>query len=513
MIRSVFIFLMILVLVVVGFNILGDHGSAQALWLGYRVDTSATAAFMIIGILSLGALIFWNLVFWMVQAPQRSAKRALEQRRRQGDEALTRGFMAVANGDGVEARRLSVKALDLCDNVALVRILGAMAAEVSEDIFAAKSAYTAMLSVPELKMAGLKGLLGIAQSQNDQAEAVRLATEAYQQPKPHGWAFRAIFEAKLESTQWGEAQALLDGALSRKLISPIYCERAKAALMTARAYALSESEVNAQRDQALEQAHRAAKLQPQFIPAAVLAAKLYAKSGKAGRAEDILEQSYAVNPHPALWLSYRDLVGDESPKQRAARLLRLVERNPQARESRLIRLESAVIAADKSALSAAIEGLKLDLTDDKLTRRLCGAMARAALMNGHHDEARSWVAKAALLRSEPQWSDLDEKGQAFGFNDGDWAQLISFYAQNGNLIHPRFERGEKILPELPDLPSRFIPSVPFIKAAQKPHGAIPLPDDPGLMDGDEVYAPNFLNPQPEPLLKPKPKPRKSKPTA
>jgi len=89
MIRSVLIFLMILVLLVTGFTILGDQGSAEALWLGYRIDTSATAAFLIIGILSLAALIFWNLVFWMVQAPQRAAKRKLEQRRRQGDEALT----------------------------------------------------------------------------------------------------------------------------------------------------------------------------------------------------------------------------------------------------------------------------------------------------------------------------------------------------------------------------------------------------------------------------------------
>jgi len=417
--------------------------------------------------------------------------------------------MAVANGDGIEARRLSVKALDLCDNVALVRILGAMAAEVSEDILAAKSAYTAMLSVPELKMAGLKGLLGIAQSQNNQPEALRLATEAYQQPKPHAWAFRAIFEAKLEATQWSEAQALLDGALSRKLISPLYCERAKAALMTARAYALSRSEVNTQRDQALEQAHRATKLQPQFTPAAVLAAKLYAQSSKLGRAEDLLEQAYSVNPHPALWLSYRDLVGDESPKQRGARLLQLVERNPDARESRLIRLEAAVIAADKTALAQAIEGLKPDLNDERLTRRLCGAMARAALLNGHHDEARSWVAKAALLRSEAQWSDMDEKGQAFGFHDADWAQIVSHYAQTGSLMHPRFERGEKSLPELPDLPSRFIPSVPFIKAAQKPHGAIPLPDDPGLTDFDETD--EVSDDQAKPVAKPKPKPRKPKP--
>jgi HemY protein len=35
---------------------------------------------------------------------------------------------------------------------------------------------------------------------------------------------------------------------------------------------------------------------------------------------------------------------------------------------------------------------------------------------------------------------------------------------------------------MPDLPSRYVPSMPFIKAAQKRAAALPQPDDPGIFD-------------------------------
>jgi len=312
MLRSLLIFLSIIILMALGLGLIGDSGQASLTWIGYRVDTSANAAIIIIGLMSMVALVFWNIVHWMVRAPQRDKRRNEEDRRRQGEEALTRGFMAVAAGEGAEARRLAIKALDLCDNIALVRILGAMAAEVSQDKTAAKSAYTAMLSVPELKMAGLKGLVTVAQAANENEEAIRLATEAFGQPRPTMWAFKALFEARLESSQWAEAQNLVANALNRKLISPLYSERAKAALMTAQVAKSEVASEGTKAEPAVDNVIRAVKSQPTFTPAAILAARLLKNVGKIGRAEDVLESAYQAAPHPALWITYRDLVSDET---------------------------------------------------------------------------------------------------------------------------------------------------------------------------------------------------------
>ncbi|MBW8735359.1 MAG: heme biosynthesis protein HemY, partial [Asticcacaulis sp.] len=147
MIRSLLILLGITILIAVGVGLVGDPGQASLVWLNYRIDTSAAAAICILGALALCAVSFWNLVLWLSRAPQRAERARADTRRRQGDEVMTRGFVAVAAGDGTEARRNAVKALDFSDNVLLVRVLSAMAAEASGDATATRAAYTAMLSV------------------------------------------------------------------------------------------------------------------------------------------------------------------------------------------------------------------------------------------------------------------------------------------------------------------------------------------------------------------------------
>ncbi len=484
MIRTLLILLVITVLIACGVSLVGHAGYASLIWLNYRIDTSAAAAISILGFLAFCAVCFWNLALWIARAPQRADRARAAARRRQGDEVLTRGFMAVAAGDGNEARRNAVKALDLSDNISLVRILTAMAAEASGDATATRAAYTAMLSVPELKLAGLKGLMQLAQSQGDKAEAIRLAEEAYNQPRPAMWTFETLFEARLRAGEWTGALDLIEGALSRKLISPIFSERAKASLMAASAAAIEATdEVHA-----LDYAVRAAKLQPQFTPSAIIAARLLNKTGKPGRAEDVLEAAWAAAPHPALWLAYRDLVSDETPRERARRLQGLIDRNPKHRESRILQVERTLLTASKPDILAAMEALDADTPEDALTKRVCGVLARAASALQDSDAARGWVAKAALAKSEPEWSDIDAEGRAFAYGAQDWSDLILTFAGKAVLIHPRFDRGEKGLPEMPDLASRYVPSMPFIKASRRPH-AIPLPDDPGVMDADALDEP------------------------
>ncbi|MFT4076572.1 MAG: heme biosynthesis HemY N-terminal domain-containing protein [Asticcacaulis sp.] len=486
MTRTLLILLGIVVLIAIAMTSLHDAGQASLLWLGYRVDTSAAAAIIIVGVMAFCAVTFWNIALWLSRSPQRAERARAAARRKQGDETLTRGFLAVASGDGAEARRQAAKALDVCDNIALVRVLTALAAEQAGDDVATKTAYSAMLNVPELKTAGLKGLMQLAKGQGEKAEAVRLASEAYNQPKPAMWAFETLFEARLEAGEWAEALDLIDSALNRKLISPIFSERAKAALMAASAARLETSEEAQMRDQALDYAQRAAKLQPAFTPAAILAARLLNGAKKVGRAEDVLEAAWAAQPHPAIWLTYRDLVSSETPKERARRLQGLIDRNKSHRESRMLQLERAILSGVKADITTAMSALSEDTAEDRVTKRVCGLMSRGAQALGDLDTARTWVAQAVLAKGEPEWSDIDAEGRAFAYSASDWSDLILTFARNATLAHPRYERGEKGLPEVPELSSRYVPSMPFIKAARKVASgkvtAMPLPDDPGDYD-------------------------------
>jgi HemY protein len=97
-------------------------------------------------------------------------------------------------------------------------------------------------------------------------------------------------------------------------------------------------------------------------------------------------------------------------------------------------------------------------------------MARVAYASGQPDEARVWMARGMSAPHEPDWSDLDPEGRAFAYHASDWARLVATFAETGELIHPRYERHERSLSELPELPLSYADSAAFLAS----DGAEPL---------------------------------------
>jgi HemY protein len=302
-----------------------------------------------------------------------------------------------------------------------------------------------------------------------------------------------LLEARLDAAEWSQGLELVRNAADRKIVPPVTAERARAALLTALAGQADLRDPKA-RGQALDSAVEAAKLQPGFAPAADAAARLLAADNKAGRAQAALEAAWKVQPHPALWLAYRDLKTDETPAERAKRLGELMAQNPNHREGRILAVERALIAGDAPAARQALGGLDAE----PVTARVAGLRARVAYVSGQPDEARLWLAQGINAPSEPVWSDLDAEGRAFAYAPADWARVVMAYAETGELIHPRFERREKGLSELPELPIAYADAASFLAAAD---GREPQPylDDPEGYDeayGDDEEPPADPSPAP-----------------
>ena len=235
-------------------------------------------------------------------------------------------------------------------------------------------------------------------------------------------------------------------------------ERARAALLAASAAQLEHAPEPRARNLAKDHALEAAKLQPGFAPGVVMAARLLAQDNKMGRAAAAIESAWRVGPHPALWLAYRDLRTDETPRERANRVGLLAAVNPAHRESLFLYVEQALIIGDATAARAAARALE----GEPVTARIAGLMARAAYAAGAVDEARVWLARGMSAPPEPDWSDLDPEGRAFAYHASDWARLVITFAESGELIHPRHERRERTLRELPDLPIAYAGSGPIL---------------------------------------------------
>lgn len=484
MIRTLLIIFTVSALATAILAITGEPGHASIVWLGWRADMTATAFVLITLAVALAAMLAWRLLIWAAEAPKRAARARAETRRRQAGEVLTRGFLAVAAGDGSEARRLAAKAADLAEDMpGLARVLAAQAAEAAGDQVAAHAAYSTMLSFPEMRLAGHRGLMQLAQAQGDRSTALEHAAQAYGQARTVRWAWRALLDARLEDADWDGALELVKSALDRKIVPPILAERARAALLAAKAAGLEASPEPKARAQAQDLAIEAAKLQPAFSPGVVMAARLLSLDGKPSRAAQVVESAWKAGPHPALWLAYRDLRTDETPRQRADRLAELARLNPEARESRILLVEQALIGGEPAAALAAATALEAEA----VTARIAGLMARVQFANGRQDEARVWMARGVGAPQEPDWSDLDAEGRAFAYQPADWARLVASYAETGELIHPRHERQEKALSELPDLPMAYADSAAFLAAHESAPG--PYPVEEGVYDHEEPQGP------------------------
>ena len=345
-----------------------------------------------------------------------------------------------------------------------------------------------MLGLPDMRLAGHKGLMQLALAQGDRVGAIGHAEQAYGLAQTGRWAWRALLEAKLEDGDWTGARDLAKSALDRKIVSPIVAERARAALLAASAGQLEAAADPKSQAQALDFAVEAAKLQPGFAPGVVMAARLLGASGKSARAAQVLEGAWKVAPHPALWLAYRDLRTSETPRQRADRLRQLAELNPGARESRILLVEQALIAGDTARAQAAARALE----PETVTARIAGLMARVAFAAGQPDEARVWMARGVKAEREADWSDLDPEGRAFAYEAADWARLVTSFAETGELIHPRHERRERTMRELPALPISYVDSVAFLEAHEA--DAAPYPVEEGVYEEDETLVPPVPQP-------------------
>jgi HemY protein len=476
MIRIAFVLFVISVIVVAGLALTGDAGTASLTWLGWRADMTAAAAVIIVLFFALVAAIFWRVVLWVAAAPGRAAQERSDARRKQGLDALSRGFLAAAAGDGSQARRLAQRASELMDDTpALVRVLSAQAAESAGDAAAAKAAYTAMLGFPDMRLAALRGLMQTALSQNNRAEALGYAEEAYNLEKTARWAWRALLEDRLGAGDWAGALDLVKTALARKIVSPIVAERARAALLAASAASIEDTKSS----QALDFALQSARLKPEFTPGAIISARLSAADGKIPKAAALIEAAWKESPHPALWLAYRDLITAETPKVRAKRLAGLAALNPNARESLILKVEQALIAGEYAEAREAAAALDVE----EPSQRLAGLFARLASSSGDMDGARAWMARGGAAPAEPEWSDINPEGRAFAYTPADWARMVSTYAESGELIHPRYERREAVISELPHMPVAYSAAQSFIKAADTGMAAAPVADDPGFFGG------------------------------
>lgn len=318
-------------------------------------------------------------------------------RERRGYTALGEGMLAVASGEGKLAQDKAAKAAKFLDQPHLTNLLAAQAAEVSGDTARAGAEYRKLLTDDRTRFVGVRGLMRQKLAEGDTQTALALAQKAYALKPRHKEVQDTLLDLQTREHDWKGARAVLkDKRRQGELPKDVAIRRdAVLALQEASEVLAEENSISAR-----EAAISANKASPDLIPAAVLAARSYVARHDSRGASRVLEKTWSVRPHPDIAAAYAEIVPDETPDARLKRFGKLISKNPEHEESRLLKAELLLAAEDFPGARRALG----DLAEKHPTVRTLSIMAAVERGEGADDSVvRGWLARALTASRGPQW--------------------------------------------------------------------------------------------------------------
>jgi len=372
-------------------------GSVSIDWLGWRIETSLLAAVIALFALVVVVLLLWALLRAVLGSPRAFGRFLRHRKRERGQEALSRGLVAVGAGDARLARRYAGEARKALPRDPATRLLEAQSAQLSGDPAAARAIFEAMLEDPDTRTLGLHGLYVEAVRSGEIEAANHFAEEAAKAAPALPWAGRARFEHAAQVRDWDEAIRILDRNAHNGLVDKPAAKRQKAVLLTARALELEDGEPEKARTLALE-AH---SLAPDFVPAAAAAGRILARLGDTRRASKVVETTWKRMPHPDLADAYAHARHGDAARDRLKRMRTLAALRPGEPEGRLAVARAAIDARDFAAARAELRAV----LEARPTQRAILMMADLdEAEHGDDGRMREWLARAVRAPRDPAWT-------------------------------------------------------------------------------------------------------------
>jgi HemY protein len=361
-------------------------------------------ALAILAAFTAAAVILYEVWHWLVTQPRRIRAKNAENRRLRGYQELTYGLIAAAAGDVAGARVHNKQAEKLLDSSAATLLLSAQTAQLEGKEDVAQVKFQQMLKRPQTEFLGVRGLLADAVKRGDQQEALTLARRAYQRSPNTSWVLTTYFDLLTRNNEWSTALAIVDDLAREKLITAPEATRRRGLMkhmITLEALEAGKGK------EALESGRKASGLVPAFAPAAVAAAEAARSLGKIRAARRLIEDCWALEPHPDLARAFADLVPEESAVERLTRCGRLAKQRPNHLISQMMMAELAMNARHWDNAKRHLD-LALGLEPTAGLYRLYAEYERAS--GGGDAKARDWLAKAADAPPDKCWV-CDDTGE------------------------------------------------------------------------------------------------------
>lgn len=369
-------------------------GTVALNWNDWRIETSlGVFAATLLVLMGIAALLYrgWGIVR---RAPGLLNRGRRERRQRLGYEALSRGLVAVAAGDAENARRQARRAESLLDGRSLTMLLSAQAAQLQGDDQAAQRFFKAMRERSDTEFLGVRGLLAQAIKREDWDEALQLAERAYRLNPKSEWVVNTLYDLQRRAGRWVDAEATLKQRTALQLLPPGDAPRERADILLQQSAAGSG-------DEALALAKKAFQADPGYPAAAARYARLLIADGRHGRAADVIERAWRIQPDPELADLYWDARQSVDALAKVKAAQRLATFNPDHPESRI----AVAVAALEARLWGEARTNLESIAGENASPRVCRLMAELEeAEHGDLSRARVWLMRATADEHGPSMS-------------------------------------------------------------------------------------------------------------
>lgn len=345
-----------------------------------------------------GIVIFiWAALRRLIELPYFFNRTRRLKRLQRGVNQLSASIIANESGLFDKARLFAQSAAkNLPNNIAAKLILAKSAAQ-SGHLDEARDLWRAMIEDEHCAPIALKGLFDEAQKRQNPKACLIFSRKAIAIAPKTKWANRCVFDDFVRHRKFKPALEFVQQNKHHHAFDVQEAQRHLVILNTALAqdYEADDEKLS------LEHAKAALKLDKSFVPAALIAARLLAKSSKYRTASNLLTRAYKVKPHPHLAQLYGDLRRDLTPAQQLARVEKITQYHPL--DASIVQiLAQFALKADQNDRAKQVLAPFAHIQPSK---NICALMAKIESGDGTQtSKARQWLSASLHAPLDPCWT-------------------------------------------------------------------------------------------------------------
>ena len=316
----------------------------------------------------------------------------------------------MSNNDKKQLIKYSKKIDDYLEDNPISIILNAETARKEKKYAVAEEYYNKMLSSPDIKIIGLRGLLELNLRNQDYHHALVYAEQIYNINHKLDWIYQTIINILTKTRNWQKLININDDAFNKKIISKNTKQKSNSIAQYEIALIKEKSLIH----EALSLLKDANNARPNFPPFVKKYTKILIDNNQIGKAKDVVFKSWNHEPH----LSYFDELIRISEKEKTDLLLiinKLISRNLYCYESVVVKTKAYIIEKKWEDAKKIIK----PILSNRPNKTTCELMSEIEFgISGNMQKAHSWNSRSNIGPSEKTWVCKNT-----GINQDEWTSI------------------------------------------------------------------------------------------